>query len=287
MASFVAGTENDLEQAITLAAGSYFLLEADVTLSAGTLQPKIGSTDIGSALSATGRVREVFFTNATATLKFTKNAAGAGSVDNVSVKQLLTAHLLPGAPTQNTCMLVTSAQERFVFVGGTIPEGSTIFDPLHARWCSQEEIQHWSSGDNTPNGVASTAGGMTLEHGGRIVGMERGAGEVIIWTDEGFDRAVFVPDPNVVWSKQEGGRKCGLIGTNAASMLGGVAYWISPTGDAWAYYGAGSNPVQLESPHLREFIDNLADVQQDKVYSTTVAAYGEVWWLYPDSPRRQ
>jgi hypothetical protein len=90
----------------------------------------------------------------------------------------------------------------------------------------------------------------------------------------------FVPDPSVVYRFDHVGSGCGLLGPNAVTVADGQVYWLSNSGAFYSY--AGGVPQPLQCTLRRDVFDNLAKVQGDKVYAFSVAAYNEVWWLYPD-----
>lgn len=258
--------------ALDLEPGAYNLLEFDLTRSAGTITPRIGSTDIGASINATGRYRRTFFTGAGGTLSFYKDNTFAGTLDNVSVKQLITAQIIPNAPTQNTAIMVTA--ERILMALGTVEASSSVFNPLHVRWSDQEDNQDWTpAADNQ-------AGNFTMTQGGRIVTAKAARGEYPIWTDAGLYIGRYVPDPNVVYRFDLVGTGCGAIGANSAAILNGSAFWYSNTGDTFKY--AGGAVESLYSPVRKYVFDNLALSQGDKVYAFANSAFQEVGFLYPD-----
>ncbi len=264
----------DLEQSISLPQGAWMLLDFDLTAyTAGTLQPMIGSTNIGSAITAAGTYKRVFFSGAGGAqdLKFNADAAGDFSIDNVSVKVLLTAHSVTNAPSQVTSIMVTP--ERILVALGC-DDTSGNFDPLLVCWSDQENNQDWTAT------ATNTAGFFKLAKGGRIVSGKPGRGENYIFTDEGLYVMRFVPDPTVVYRFDHVGSGCGLIGSNAAAVADGQVFWLSNNGEFYRY--AGGIPQALQSTVRRDVFDNLAKVQGDKVFAFCVAAYNEIWWLYPD-----
>jgi len=271
VATAVAGTGSDLETTIATTPGAYFLLECDITRSAGAVTINIGSVEIVSAVATSQHIKQVFFSGAS-TLKFSKDASFAGTVDNVSVRQLRSAHPVPNAPLQNTVIFV--APERILVAAGTVEDSTGLFNPLHIKWTAQEDNQNWVAS------ASNTAGYFTLAKGGRIVGAKAGRGENYVWTDDGLYVMRFVPDPNVVYSFAYVGGGCGLIGPNAAAVTATATFWLSNTGEFFRY--AGGAPEPLQSTVRRHVFDNLAQVQGDKIYAFTVAAYNEAWWLYPD-----
>ena len=279
VATASVGSASDLTTTITMTGGAYFLLSFDLVVSAGTLTAAIGSTNILSVQTASARVQQTFFTGVGA-LKFEKSTTFAGTVDNVSVKQLTTAQLLPNAPTTNTVMVVTP--EKIAMVAGTIDSNSGSFNPMHLRW-SDSDIsvatglpgsQQWTpAADNQ-------AGFYTLGVGSRILALKNGRGEVLCWTDSALYAGRYIPDPNIVYSWTLIGTGCGVIGPNSPVMLNGVAYWMTPAGEFKAY--AGGTVVDLDSTLSRDLGDNLAAVQGDKVYGFSTSEHQEVGWNYAD-----
>lgn len=268
-----AGTGSDLSTNITCALAAWHLLSVTVTRSAGTLQPKHGTTAVGSAISATGTYRVPFFALGGAdTIVFSKDASFAGAVDDVSVQVLTTAQAVIGAPTETGSMFVTA--ERILVACGSNLDGA--FDALQIDWSDAEDNTDW-----TPTST-NLAGGFTLAAGGRVVRGLPGVGENVIWTEDALWSMRYNADPNRVYDFIQKGSGCGLIGPNAAVEVNGVWYWMTPAGAFMAYGGAV--PALLPSTLARDVKDNLAFVQQDKVYASKVIGknYAEVWWFYPD-----
>jgi len=91
VATKTAGTAASLDQAQTLAAGTAYVIRADITRTAGTLTPRFtgGTTVNGPAFNATGAINVVIVAAAgNTTLGFNGDAAFAGTVDNVSLRAL-------------------------------------------------------------------------------------------------------------------------------------------------------------------------------------------------------
>lgn len=278
VATATAGVQSLLETTVTLNPNAYFLLEFGITRLAGTITPQIGTTDIGAAINATGTYRRVFYTG-TGTLNFDKDSSFGGTVDNVSVKQLLTAHLLPGAPTQNYCIVVTP--ELIVLAGGTIDADTGLFNPMQIR-SSDTGDGDLSANRTWTNDPANTARRWNLSRGSRIVRMLNGNGEVLCWTDAALYSGTLTADTNTVYRWRLVAENCGLVGPNAVTIKNGVATWITPGGKFKRY--AGGIPFDLESPAGRDFWENVAPSQQEKIIGFTVdnKQFSEDWFIYPD-----
>ena len=93
-ATATAGTGSDLSRTIELILGETYVLEAGITATAGTVQPKIGAASIGAAVSATAAIsREFVAAAASTTIVFSKDAAFAGEIDAVSITVKLKSFL--------------------------------------------------------------------------------------------------------------------------------------------------------------------------------------------------
>jgi hypothetical protein len=275
VATATAGSASDLSTSVTLPVAAWCLLQFDYTRTAGALQPKLGSTALGSALnSASGHPFLVFFSGGggAQNIVFSKDATFAGTVDNVSVKVLTSATPISGAPTAVTCIF-TTAERVLVACGCADSDGN--FDAMRLRWSGQEDNQDWSEAP------PSVSGNRTLTNGSRIVRGLPGTRENVILTDTALHAMRFSPDVNVVYDIEEIGSGCGLLGPNAVAQVAGRFFWITPGIEFYTYEGGYPQPLQCTLS--RDVRDNLARVQQDKVYAFPVAARNEVWWLYPDS----
>ena len=271
VATGAAGTDSDLEQAITLTRGAYHFVEMDLTVTAGELQPFIGTTAITGVQPGNIHIKAVVF-YASGNLIINKDAAGAGTVDNVTVKQMLRASPIPNAPTMNTVVWVTA--ERVLVAAGTIEASTSLYNPLHIRGCDQEDNQDW-----TPSAL-NTSFGRTLAGGSRFISAQKGRAENGVWTDIGLYIMRFVPDTNVVYRFDLVGTGCGPIGANATVVLNGVYYWMAAAGDFFRYVGGVPEP--LLSPVRKDVFDNLAPGQAEKVFAFSNSAFGEFGFLIPD-----
>ncbi len=262
-----------LQQPFTAARGAWHVLDFDVvSVAAGVVQPFWGSNNIGAAITAPGTYKRVFFCGPGGTQTLAFACAGfTGVLDNVSVRTLTTAAQIPNAPSQVTCMFVTA--ERIMVACGC-PDTNNNFDPLRVAWSDQENNQSWTADPS------NLAGSWTLSQGTRVVRALAGRGENLIFTDTGVYSMRYVPDPNIVYRFDLIGTGCGLIGPNAVVQVSGVFFWLTPGGEFFMYDGGAPRPLQ--STVRRYVFDNLSWVQQDKVYAFANAAWGEIWWLYPD-----
>lgn len=270
-----ASAARDLSQTITLVRSSWHLLDFDVsTVSAGSVAAVIGTSTVGGTISTRGTYKRTFFSPVATSqsLVFRGGGTFSGQIDNVSVKVLTSANLLPGSPSSVGTIFVT-AERNLVACGSTNPSTSTL-DPMRVAWSAAENNQDWTAS------ASNVAGSYVLSHGSRIV---RGLAinrENLIWTDTALYRMRSVPDPSVVYAFDLLGEGCGLIGPLAVVTVDGAAFWITPQQKFMGYGGGAVTP--LTNPSERDFRDNLADVQGAKINAARLSAKTEVRFVYPD-----
>lgn len=178
-----------------------------------------------------------------------------------------------GAPTRNTWVGVT--KERQIIAYGTAEELSGNYNPRCVRWSDFESSTTWTT---TPT---NNAGEYILEGSGRLVSARKTAAGSFVWTESELFFQTFLGDPSQTFLFQRQGTGCGLIGPNAATVAGSTAYWVTPAIEFMAA-GIGAEPQALQSPLRRELSDNLAPVQQEKIYAAPLSRFDEIWWFYPD-----
>ena len=146
---------------------------------------------------------------------------------------------------------------------------------MYIRWSDRESIN--ASTSYAPS-ATNQAGTQRLADGTRIIGAIRGRDAIYVWTDHALFIMRFVGSP-FVFSFQQVGTGCGLIGKNAAVEVDGSAYWMSENG-FFRYTG------KLESlPCLVEdyVYDDLNTVPRNHIYAGLNNLFGEVTWFYPGS----
>ena len=272
VATGTAGVDSNLQPstAIALTPGTYYMVEMDVTRSAGAIQVFIGTTAITDELTSSQHVKVLIY-YASGNLIINKNTAGAGTIDNVSILQSLRAAPIPNSPSENKVIWVTD--QRILVSAGTIESATGVYNPIHIRWTDQEDNQDW-----TPT-ASNQSGFFTLGKGGQIIAAKEGRGQNNVWVDTGMFVMRYVPNPNVVYSFNYVSGGTGPIGTHATIMFAGIQYWMSNTGEFFSF--AGGAPQPLFCPVRKFIFDRMAQAQGEKVYAFSNSAYKEVGWLYP------
>ena len=187
------------------------------------------------------------------------------------------AGALARAAANVTYMLVAPLNGGYqTFALGCNEEVSGTFNPLCIRHSSIRNNTQWST-----SASGSTAREYILTGGGRIVAGRMCGPCLLVWTGDALFLGTFVGALNQPWRFDRVGRNCGLIGPNAAVVVGQTAFWVSPDRQFYSYaLGGQAEPVPC--PIRRDFAEELAASQGDKVVASSNAAFSEVRFDYPD-----
>jgi hypothetical protein len=187
------------------------------------------------------------------------------------------AQPLVNAPTRVTHMLVAPLNGGYqVFALGCNEEVSGTFNPLCIRHSSIRNNTQWST-----SASGSTAREYVLTGGGRIVAGRMCGPCMLVWTGDALFLGTYVGALNQPWRFERVGRHCGLIGPNAAVVVGQTAFWASPDRQFYSYtLGGQAEPISC--PIRRDFAEELAASQGDKVVASSNAEFSEVRFDYPD-----
>ena len=187
------------------------------------------------------------------------------------------AQALANAPANVTHMLVAPLNGGYqVFALGCNEEVSGTFNPLCVRHSSIRNNTQWST-----SASGSTAREYILTGGGRIVAGRMCGPCLLVWTGDALFLGAFVGALNQPWRFERVGRNCGLIGPNAAVIVGQTAFWVGPDRQFYSY-GLGGQAEPIACPIRRDFAEELSASQGDKVVASSNAGFSEVRFDYPD-----
>lgn len=176
--------------------------------------------------------------------------------------------VVPNAPTVNEGCFVSMPERQIIAYGSTF---NGIQDPLLIRWC---DIGNFTSWIGT---VTNQAGSFRIPKGSRIVGALQGPQQGLIWTDLAVWSMQYINLP-LVWSFNEIGAGCGLIGRKAAATLGGVVYWMSQS-QFFMLSGGGVQPIPC--PIWDVVFQDIDMNYVDRIRCAPNARFGEVSWYFP------
>lgn len=178
------------------------------------------------------------------------------------------------APGQINSILVTP--ERQVLAFGCNEEASGTFNAMCIRGSDLEDYTDWTTS------ASNNAFEHILEGSGRIVAARMFGNYVAVWTDSSVYLGQFVGGADQTYRFDLVAENCGLIGQNAVTVVNQVAYWITPDGQFYSWVISNS-PQPIRCPIRADFRDHLDMAQATKIVCTSIGAFNEIWWFYPDS----
>jgi hypothetical protein len=180
----------------------------------------------------------------------------------------LQATAIPQGPVVNDGFFVAMPQRQIVTWGTSF---TGIQDPLLMRWCDVNDFTTWVGQ------ATNQAGSYRIPKGSAIISGMQGPQQGLVWTDIGLWSMQYVGQP-YVYSFNEIGTKCGLIGRKAAATIGGVVYWMGPS----SFYSLTSNGVQpIPCPVWDVVFQNLDTSNLYKIRAAVNSRFGEIAWYYP------
>jgi len=183
----------------------------------------------------------------------------------------ITATIISQSPTVNTGCFVAMPQRQVIAYGSTF---TGIQDPLLIRWSDVNDYTQWTAL------ITNQAGSYRIPKGSRIVQGIQGPQQGLIWTDLSL-WAMQYTGPPYVYSFNEIGTGCGLIGRKAAGSVNGVVYWM---GQSQFFRLAGSGVEPLKCPIWDVVFQNLDTANKDKIRFAANSRFAEVAWYYPTTP---
>lgn len=183
-----------------------------------------------------------------------------------------TASVIPQAPPVNDGVFVAMPQRQIVTWGST---ATGIQDPLLINWCDVNNPYQWIAL------TTNQAGSNRIPTGSKIVSCVQGPQQALVWTDVDVWSMQYVGPP-YVYSFNQIGTGCGLIGRKAAIFYNGIAYWM---GFKQFYVLAGSGVEVLPCPVWDVVFQNLnsGSTTGSRIRVAVNSLFGEVQWFYPSA----
>ncbi len=175
---------------------------------------------------------------------------------------------IPQAPTVNDGFFVAMPQRQVVAWGTSF---TGIQDPLLVRWCDVNNYYSWI-GQPT-----NQAGSYRLPKGSKIVSGMQCPQQALLWTDIGLWSMQYIGQP-YIYSFNEVGSGCGLIGRKAAASINGVVFWMGPS----QFFTLGANGVEpIACPVWDVIFQNLDTTRTHRIRAAVNSRFGEIAWFYP------
>lgn len=178
------------------------------------------------------------------------------------------ATVVPYAPTVNEGFFVAMPERQIVCYGTTF---NGIQDPLLVRWTDIGNFTSWVAT------VSNQAGSFRIPKGSKIVGGMQGPQQGLIWTDTNLWSMQYINLP-LVYSFNEIGAGCGLIGRKAMGTMAGIVYWMS---QSQFYILAGGGVQPLPCPIWDVIFQDIDTNYLENIRCAPNSRFGEVSWYYP------
>jgi hypothetical protein len=178
------------------------------------------------------------------------------------------ATIITEAPSYSEGCFVAMPQRQIVAWGSTF---TGVPDPLLIRWCDVNNYNSWIGT------VTNQAGSYRIPKGSRIVACIQGPQQALIWTDIGVWSMQYVGQP-FIYSFNEVGTGCGLIGRKAAASINGIVFWMGPS-NFYSLTGNGVAPVPC--PVWDVIFQDLDTSNVDKIRVAVNSRFSEITWYYP------
>ena len=179
-----------------------------------------------------------------------------------------TATIIPNCPPINDGAFVAMPQRQIIAWGST---ENGIQDPLLIRWCDISNFTSWVAT------VTNQAGSYRLAKGSRVVGGIQTPTQGLIWTDVDVWSMQYISQP-YVYSFNEIGAGCGLIGRKAMGSLNGLVYWM---GYSQFFMLNADGVVPIPCTVWDVVFQNIDHTNANKIRFAANSLFGEVAWYYP------
>ena len=180
-----------------------------------------------------------------------------------------TAIAIPQAPPVNDGVFVAMPQRQIVAWGST---QTGIQDPLLINWCDVNNPYQWIAL------ATNQAGSYRIPKGSRIVGGLQAPQLAFVWTDIDVWSMQYIGPP-LVYSFNQIGTGCGLIGRKAAACFNGAPYWMSYS-QFYTYAADGVQPIPCPVWDVVFQNINTSALALSKIRTAVNSRFGEIAWYY-------
>jgi hypothetical protein len=184
--------------------------------------------------------------------------------------------LIATGPLFNKGMFASMGAQQIIAFGSSIDArltgGIGIYqDPLLLQWCDIGNFLQW-----TPS-PSNFARNFRLPRGSVIVGAGATKNRNLVWTDLALWTLTF-NGGNSVYSPNEVGSNCGLIGMHAWTSHADTAYWMG-FGNFFRYSGSGVQvmPCSVWDAVFQDLNPDFSHLS----YAGPNTDFTEIWFFYP------
>lgn len=178
------------------------------------------------------------------------------------------AAALSGVPAGGVSTIFVTPYRQLMLVGCS--NGST-FNPRRVNYSDQEDNTEYTPSPTVLAGVFTLSEGSMAMRGATT---DRG---MLIWTDKAVYPISYLGDPNAPYSLGDPlATGCGLIAPLAFGSKDGVILWWGNNKQFYIY--DGSPPKVYDCPVCGDVLENVAPLQEWKIWGGTNKAWDEFWF---------
>lgn len=246
--------------------------------------PPVGSTIVVAGVTPTGyNGTQTVTASSTDSVSFASTTTGAQTVAG-TITVLTTpftpiyawdplsgvpqAEALPNGPPVNGGIFVMMPQRQICAWGSTF---TGVQDPLLVRWCDVNNYGVWIAQ------ITNQAGSYRLTKGSKIIGGIQGPQQGLLWTDIDVWAMQYIGPP-YIYSFNEIGTGCGLIGCKAVGSYNGIVYWMG-WNQFFTLTADGVTP--LLCPVWDVVFQQLDQTRLSEIRIAVNSRFNEVAWYYP------
>jgi len=184
--------------------------------------------------------------------------------------------LIPEGPLFNDGAFISMAQQQVIAFGSTVDArlggGIGLYqDPLLIKWCDIGNFLEW---DQLPENFARE---YRVPTGSRCVGGAATKNRNLIWTDTALIALTFNGGDSV-YSPNQVGANCGLIGKHAWAQHADTVYWMG-VGNFFSYSGGGVEVIPCSV--WDAVFQRLHPESRARVVAGCNSDFTEIWWWFP------
>ena len=172
------------------------------------------------------------------------------------------ATVVTNAPTGNEAIIVTNERHLVAIGSGG--------DPRKIAWSDREDNTTWTSK------ATNTAGDLQIPTGGRALFAVKYKNEIVIFSDTGIDKMMYVGSP-FVYGITAAGSNCAAMSFRSIIEAGNFVAWMGE--NSYFVYDGVVRELQCD---VHDFVyDNVNLLGKKSCWGGHNSNFDEIWWGFP------
>lgn len=205
---------------------------------------------------------------------------GSGIPSGTTVVSVTLLAVVMSAAAVTTASITATFDNNIAVSGGCV-----VLHPYLFVYGNNGLIQNSSAGD-FDNWVSADANANNTSTGKIVRGLPLRGGSSspsgLFWSTDSLVRVSFAPTSaggqNFYWTYDLISSQTSIMSSQSVIEYDGIFYWAGV--DRFLMYNGVVQEIQNDV-NQNYFFDNLNFAQRQKVWTTKIPRYGEIWWFYP------